>query len=239
MIKKHVLWAIIPARSGSKGLINKNITLFFKKPLLVHSINFAKKLKFVDKVILSTDSKKYKNIGLKSGAEVPFLRSKKTSKSDSMEEDVLEDIRIKLVKKKKTSPDYVVWLRPTCPLRDIKIYNKAYKKFRKIKKSVCIVSRTDPRIFFSKNRKLIPLNKNFKNKSMVRRQDCKPAFKMFYGEFFKFPKKYDKKFLGKDVYFVEQDILCNIDIDTKDQLQAYEKIIKFNKKLYAKFLHTS
>ena len=115
----------------------------------------------------------------------------------------------------------------------------AYKKFRKIKKSVCVVSQTDPRIFVSKNSKLIPLNKNFKNKSMVRRQDCKPAFKIFYGEFFKFPKKYNKKFLGKDVYFIEQDNLCNIDIDTKKQLQVYEKIIESNKKMYAKFLHTS
>ena len=239
MVKKKVLWAIIPARSGSKGLIDKNITLFFKKPLLIHSINFAKKLKFIDKIILSTDSKKYKNIGLKSGAEVPFLRSKKTSKSDSMEEDVLEDIRIKLLEDKKTPPDYVLWLRPTCPLRCIKTYNMAYKKFRKIKKSVCVVSQTDPRIFVSKNSKLIPLNKNFKNKSMVRRQDCKPAFKIFYGEFFNFPKKYNKKFLGKDVYFIEQDNLCNIDIDTKKQLQVYEKIIESNKKMYAKFLHTS
>lgn len=239
MIKKFIIWAIIPARSGSKGLKNKNITPFLKKPLLVHSINFAKKLKFIDKILLSTDSKKYKNIGLKNGAEVPFLRSKIASKSNSMEEDVLEDIRIKLLKNKKDPPDYVLWLRPTCPLRDINLYNKAYKKFIKRKKSVCIVSRTDPRIFTSKKNKLIPLNQNFKNRSMVRRQDCKAAFKIFYGEFFKFPKKYNKKFLGNEIYFVEQNDLCKIDIDTKNQMQIYQKIIESNKKVYAKFLHTS
>lgn len=54
-MNKKILWAIIPARSGSVGLKNKNITSFLGKPLLAHSINFAKKLKFVDKVLLSTD----------------------------------------------------------------------------------------------------------------------------------------------------------------------------------------
>jgi CMP-N,N'-diacetyllegionaminic acid synthase len=239
MSNKTVLWAIIPARSGSKGLKDKNITPFLGKPLLSHSINFAKKLKFIDKIILSTDSKKYKKIGLRNGAEVPFLRSKKASNSNSMEEDVLEDIRKKLKKSRKQFPDYILWLRPTCPLRDLKLYNKAYQKFKKLKKSICVVSRTDPRVFTSKNDKLIPLNKNFKNRSMVRRQDCEPAFKIFYGEFFKFPKNYNKMFLGKKIYFVEQDNLCNIDIDTKDQMQINEKIIKLNKKIYAKFLHTS
>ena len=239
MSNKTVLWAIIPARSGSKGLKDKNITPFLGKPLLSHSINFAKKLKFIDKIILSTDSKKYKKIGLRNGAEVPFLRSKKASNSNSMEEDVLEDIRKKLKKSRKQLPDYILWLRPTCPLRDLKLYNKAYQKFKKLKKSICVVSRTDPRVFTSKNDKLIPLNKNFKDRSMVRRQDCEPAFKIFYGEFFKFPKNYNKMFLGKQIYFVEQDNLCNIDIDTKDQMQTNEKIIKLNKKIYAKFLHTS
>ena len=236
---KNKLWAIIPARSGSRGLKNKNIIKFLNKPLLVHSINFAKKLKFVDKVILSTDSKKYKKIGEKNGAEVPFLRSKKASSSHSMEEDVLEDLRKKLIKNDIMPPDYVLWLRPTCPLRNLNTYYKAYKKFKKLEKSVCIVSQTDPRVFISKKNVLIPLNQNFKNKSMVRRQECKPAFKIFFGEFFKFPKKYDKKFLGRQINYVEQDDFCNIDIDTKKQMQLYETIIRLNKKQYEKFLHTS
>ena len=74
---------------------------------------------------------------------------------------------------------------------------------------------------------------------MVRRQDCKPAYKIFYGEFFKFPKKYNQKFLGNEIYFVEQDDLCNMDIDTKKQMNNFQEIIKSNKKKYAKFLHTS
>ena len=239
MRKNNILWAIIPARSGSKGLKDKNISSFLNKPLLTHSINFAKKLKFVDKIILSTDSKKYSEIGLKYGAEVPFLRSKNASESYSMEEDVLEDIRKNLLKKKITPPDYILWLRPTCPLRDVNIYKQAYKKFIKNKKSLCIVAQTDPRIFVSKNNKLVALNKNFKNKSMVRRQDCEPAYKIFYGEFFKFPKKYDKNFLGKQIHFIKQDDLCKIDIDSGNDLKIYEKFIKLNKKKYEKFLHTN
>ena len=239
MKKKNIIWAIIPARSGSKGIKNKNIKKFLGKPLLEHSINFAKKLKFIDKIILSTDSKKYKKIALKNGAEVPFLRSKKASRSDSMEEDVLEDMRKKLIKIKHKLPDHILWLRPTSPLRDIKIYHKAYRKFKRGRKSVCIVSQTDPRVFISKNNKLIPLNKNFKNRSMVRRQDCEPAYKIFYGEFFSFPKKFNRMFLGKKINFIVQDDLCNIDIDTTAQMKMNEKIIISNKQLYEKFLHTN
>ena len=58
---KKKLWAIIPARSGSKSLKNKNIIKFLNKPLLVHSINFAKKLKFVDKVIVGISDGNQKN----------------------------------------------------------------------------------------------------------------------------------------------------------------------------------
>ena len=65
MARNYITWAIIPARSGSKGLKNKNIKIFLKKPLLVHSINFGKKLNFIDKVFLSTDSSLYKKIGKK------------------------------------------------------------------------------------------------------------------------------------------------------------------------------
>jgi CMP-N-acetylneuraminic acid synthetase len=238
MKNKKKIWAIIPARSGSKGIKNKNIKYFIKIPLIAHSINFAKKLKFIDKVFVSTDSEKYKKISMTYGAEVPFLRSKKDSKSSSMEEHVLENIRIKLLKEKIDPPDYVLWLRPTCPLRDVKLFKDAYSKFIKLNKSVCIVSRTDPRIFIMKQNRLVPLILNFKNRSMVRRQDCLPAYKMFYGEYFKFPKKFNQKFLGDSFHHIVQNDLCEFDIDTEKQFELYEKLIISEKKKYQKILDT-
>ena len=152
--------------------------------------------------------------------------------------DVLEDIRFKLSKSNQKLPDFILWLRPTHPLRDIKIFKKAFLKFKKYQESVCVVSKTDPRIFKSKEGRLVPLISNFKKKSMVRRQDCASAFKIFHGEFFKFPKKYNKNFLGKKLKYVVQNNLCNIDIDTLDDLYFYQKLIMMNKKKYEKFLHT-
>ena len=77
MSKKFNLVALIPARSGSKRLKNKNILKLNGKPLIAHTINYAKKAKIFDKIILSTESKKYAEIGKKYGAEVPVLRKKK------------------------------------------------------------------------------------------------------------------------------------------------------------------
>ena len=71
--------AIIPARSKSKRIPNKNIKLFFGKPIIYYAINLALKSKIFDKVIVSTDSQKIKKIAEKYGAEVPFIRSKKLS----------------------------------------------------------------------------------------------------------------------------------------------------------------
>ena len=63
--KKKLTYAIVPSRSGSKRFKNKNIYNFLNKPLFFHSINFAKKLSFVDKIIFSTDSEKYIKIAIK------------------------------------------------------------------------------------------------------------------------------------------------------------------------------
>ena len=96
-----IIWAIIPARSGSKRLPDKNIKKFLKNPLIFHSINFAKKLKFIDNIFISTDSKKYKKmIEKKYDIKVPFLRSKSAASDKSMEEDILFDIFKKCKKNK-------------------------------------------------------------------------------------------------------------------------------------------
>jgi CMP-N,N'-diacetyllegionaminic acid synthase len=74
---KYKLVALIPARSGSKRIKNKNISLLNKKPLLAYSIIEAQKTNLFEKIVVSTDSIKYKNIALKYGATVPYLRKKK------------------------------------------------------------------------------------------------------------------------------------------------------------------
>ena len=153
------------------------------------------------------------------------------------EEDILEDIRLKLIKYKIDFPDYILWIRPTTPLRDLSAFNKAYKIFQQTNKAVCIVSRSEPRIFYDSKNFLKPFLKIFKNQSMVRRQDCPIVYKIFYGEFFYFPHKKNKKFLGDKIKFIEQNFKCDFDLDFDYQFQTFENIIKNNKKKYEKFLH--
>ena len=67
---------IIPARQGSKGIKNKNIVKLNNKPLLIHSLDFAKKLKFIFKIVISTDSKKYLKLCKKNLFKIDSLRPK-------------------------------------------------------------------------------------------------------------------------------------------------------------------
>ena len=69
--------AVIPARGGSKRIKNKNIKLFFGKPMIAWTIIAAKKAKVFKRILVSTDNIKIAKIAKKYGAEVPFLRPKK------------------------------------------------------------------------------------------------------------------------------------------------------------------
>ena len=71
--------AVIPARSGSKGLKDKNIKELCGKPLLAYSVEAALKTGIFDRVHVSTDSTVYQQIAVKYGADVPFLRSSEMS----------------------------------------------------------------------------------------------------------------------------------------------------------------
>ena len=90
---------IIPARSGSKGILNKNIVNFNNKPLIYWTIKEALNSK-ISKLIVSTDSQKYKKISLSYGAEVPFIRPKEISKDTSKTIDLVIHA-INFYKKKK------------------------------------------------------------------------------------------------------------------------------------------
>ncbi|MGB8454207.1 MAG: acylneuraminate cytidylyltransferase family protein [Anaerocolumna sp.] len=111
--------AIIPARSGSKSVPNKNIRLLAGKPMLAYSIEHAQKSKYINRIILSTDSKEYADIGLKYGAEVPFIRPKEYAQDESLDFDVFYHCLDYLLREENYFPDIVVQLRPTYPIRNI------------------------------------------------------------------------------------------------------------------------
>ena len=82
------VWAIIPARSGSKGLKNKNIIKINHKPLIYYTIKSALKTKKFEKVLFLTDSIKYAKIAKSYGAEIPFIRSKKNASNIATDNDL-------------------------------------------------------------------------------------------------------------------------------------------------------
>ena len=100
MKKKFKILGVIGIRSGSKGIKNKNILPFNGQPLVARILKTALKSKYINRLIISTDSKKYAKISKKYGAEIPFLRPKKLSGDKAHELEFINDLLIKIKKKK-------------------------------------------------------------------------------------------------------------------------------------------
>lgn len=121
--------AIIPARSGSKGVPGKNIKLLGGIPLFAFSIIAAKMMPSVSRVIVSTDSEEYAQIAKDYGAEVPFLRPNEISGDRSTDFDLFLHALNWFKENENLIPDYILHLRPTTPLRNPQIMEDAVKLF--------------------------------------------------------------------------------------------------------------
>jgi CMP-N,N'-diacetyllegionaminic acid synthase len=130
--------AIIPARSGSKGLLNKNIKLLHGKPLLAYSIDAALTSELFDEVYVSTDSTEYAKIAMEYGASVPFLRNEATATDKASSWDVVREALNRYQELGKTF-DMVTLLQPTTPLRKAEDIKNAYQLYQE-KKANAIVS---------------------------------------------------------------------------------------------------
>lgn len=118
---------IIPARSGSKQIKNKNIIKIGNKPLIYYTISFAKKLKFVDKIIFSSDSNKYIKIAKSFGMKDFSVRPKYLSNDNALMANVVKYELKQEYKNFKNIYDSVLILQPTSPFRNKKIFYKAFK----------------------------------------------------------------------------------------------------------------
>lgn len=110
--------AIIPARSGSKSIKDKNLAALGGYPLIAYSIAASKLAKQIDRVLISTDSEHYAEIARRYGAEVPFLRPAEFSGDASTDRDFMLHAMQWVQAHEGHIPEYWVHLRPTTPLRD-------------------------------------------------------------------------------------------------------------------------
>jgi CMP-N-acetylneuraminic acid synthetase len=119
--------ALVPARGGSKSMPRKNLREVGGKPMVVHSIDHALRTAGISRVILTTDDQEIADIGRAAGAEVPFLRPSEFAQDLSSDYEFVHHALTWLRDNERYSPDLIVQLRPTTPIRDIALIDRAIR----------------------------------------------------------------------------------------------------------------
>jgi N-acylneuraminate cytidylyltransferase len=115
MLNGNRVVAVIPARGGSKSVPGKNIRPLRGKPLLAWSIDVARQVSEIDRIIVSTDDAQIASVGRDYGAEV-YVRPPHLATDEALVIDALKDLLQTLYAERET-PEWVILLEPTCPLR--------------------------------------------------------------------------------------------------------------------------
>jgi len=174
MINGKTILAIIPARGGSKRLPNKNILELDGKPLIAWSIEEGLKSKYIDKVVVSSDSEDILNISKKFGADIvkrPDKLASDTATSFDAVKHTIENVDGKF--------DFVILLQPTSPLRTQKHIDEAFILMSKKKADAIIsISELDHSPLLSNTLPNDGSMDNFLNKSLInkRSQDLKKYY---------------------------------------------------------------
>lgn len=134
MIQGKTILAIIPARGGSKGIPRKNVKLLAGKPLIAWTIEEAKKSKYIDRLILSSEDAEIIKVAKEWDCEVPFVRPPELAKDDTPGiEPVLHALNTL-----KEKYDYVVLLQPTSPLRSVDDIDGCIETCVSFKATACV-----------------------------------------------------------------------------------------------------
>jgi CMP-N,N'-diacetyllegionaminic acid synthase len=224
------VYALIPARSGSKGVPNKNIRAIAGHPLLAYSIAFAKKIDF-DRVIVSTDSVQYQEIALRYGAQCPYLRGAAASSDTAMEEDILADLADNLPSLGIALPDIWVRLKPTSPLRTVRSVKAAIAALASDPglDSVRIVSESDARLHMvNAEGYLEPLLPMWDpNRSVMRRDELPRAYKPFNLDVLRHAHWVERgsAYMGRRIKPIIEHKITGLDIDDADDFDLVMTLI--------------
>ena len=227
--------AFIPARSGSKGLPNKNIKMIAGKPLIAWSIEQARASKLVEKVFVSTDCPEIAELSKSYGATVPFLRPKNLSSDIATTESVINHF-CEFLKQNELFYENLLLIQCTSPVRATHRFDDAINYFCK-KRLDSLVSVTESHKFFWKNFEKPTASYDYR--SRPRRQDIKRVDQSFVetGSFYIFKIE---KFLEENnricgqhgLYLTPEDesfdidsiidfSLCEIILNTKKKIKSF------------------
>tara|TARA_B110000483_G_scaffold243439_1_gene333262 strand:- start:5275 stop:6054 length:780 start_codon:yes stop_codon:yes gene_type:complete len=241
--KKFNKVILIPARSGSKRLKDKNILKINNKNLIYYTIKHALSLKGIDHVIVSTDSVKYAQIAKKCGAKIFYLRPKNLSKDTTTDFEVFKYNESWLNLNLKYFTDIYIHLRPTFPIRRledtskmIKLMEKNFKKTDSVRSIIKSKIKLEKFYYFDHD-KLLKNNYAFEkdeNNLEIKGNQSDQSLKTWYkhnGNVDVFKAKILKRntISGKKILSYVQNNNFDYDINTITDLKIISKILKFHK----------
>ena len=219
---------VIPARSGSKGLPDKNIKLLNGKPLIHYSIEVAQKVFSNQDICVSTDSQKYISVAEMTGIKVPFLRPEELANDTATTQEVLLHC-IKFYESRDIFYDYVLLLQPTSPFRNkihieeiLKVEDNSFDMVVSVKKA-----KSNPffNLFYENNEGYLQKINNFKS---TRRQDC-PSVYEYNGSMYLIKVSSLKNELISSFFKIRKYVMpdkYSIDIDNNMDFEFAEYIIR-------------
>lgn len=228
MIENKTILAIIPARGGSKGIPGKNIIDLAGKPLIAWTIEAAKKSKYIDRLVLSSDDDEIINLAAQWGCEAPFKRPDEFAKDNTPGVDpVLHAISM------LPGFDYVILLQPTSPLRTAEDIDGCIE-YCMMKQANCCVSVTEPDkspfwMYTINSQSILEPILQIDNEVVTRRQDL-PVVYALNGAVYVAKCDWliaNKSFLSKETigYAMSKD--RSVDIDSLRDLQLARVILDF------------
>ena len=230
MISNKKILALLPARGGSKGCPGKNSRILLDKPLVAWTVEAASRSKYIDRLIVSTDSEEIAAAARQYGADVPFLRPREHATDQATMAGVINHA-MRFVESREGAYDYLALLQPTSPLRTAVHLDKALElAIKRRADSVVSITETEHTPLLSNTlppdgrmNKFIP--RKYRNKN---RQEL-PRYYRLNGAIFIAAWPYWVKhedWFGKKSYAYIMDRASSVDIDTAEDFFLAECLLK-------------
>lgn len=222
--------AIIPARGGSKGLPRKNLQRLSGKPLIAHTIEAARVARSLQRIVVSTESPEIAEVGRQYGAEVPFLRPPELAGDETPTLPVLQHVLAKLEATEGCTPEIIVVLQPTSPLRRAEDIDRAVDLLERSGAdsvvSLCAAEHHPAWMKRLEGDRVLPFLENAPE--YTRRQDMPPVYRL-NGAIYISRRRIlmqENRILGQDTRGLVMDAESSVDIDTLFDLKLADLIMQ-------------